>query len=222
MSLPFPDVPPYPGVPALPRLAGVVYSIPGLGIALSGLLGNAAAQAQINWGIFGSGANIGTAVVTPDSVVDFGNRNEWEVSDFPVQSGSFATYNKVKRPFECSVRLTKGGSQSDRQNFLAQIDAIAGDTNLYTILTPEWAYLNCNVTRYEITRRGAAGAYFLDVDVYFIQIIQVTAQYTNVSTQTANAADPTAQPAVNQGLVNPQPIDAQALQNVLPALSLGG
>jgi hypothetical protein len=34
-------------------------------------------------------------VIDADSVLDFGYRNEYEVSDYPTQDGGFAAYNKV-------------------------------------------------------------------------------------------------------------------------------
>jgi len=204
MSLPFPDVPNLPGVPPLPRSPGFTQSEQlTLGVdAISNLLWHAAQQPP-SWGIF-SGSDT-TPVLTADSIIDFAARSLWDVASFPVQQGGFASYNKVIVPAEYSVRMTKGGTQTDRQNFLAQIAAIAGDTNLYTILTPEVSYQNCNVTRYEVTRRGAAGAYFLDVDVYFITINQASAQYQSA---TQNALDATAQPATNTGTVQPIDVDA--------------
>lgn len=216
MSLPFPNVPDLPGVPQVPRLPGFTVSeILTLGVdAISGALWQSA-QALPTWGIYGSGANIGTAVLTPDSIIDFGARSQWQVLSFPVQQGGFASYNKVIVPSEFSVRMTRGGSQADRQSFLQQIANIAGDTNLYTILTPEWVYQNCNVTRYEVTRRGAAGAFFLDVDVYFIQVNQVTSIYQSA---TQNAQNPTAQPATNGGALQPAALDPQTLAAVQPVL----
>ena len=119
-------------------------------------------------------------------------------------------------PFTVMVRMTKGGTQADRAAFLQQIQGIAPDTNLYTILTPEAAYQNCNVLRYELTRRGAAGAFFLDIDVYFQQIVQITQQYTST---TLNAADPTAQPLINEGNVQAQPVDPQTALAAAPAFT---
>lgn len=194
----YPNVPDLPGVPQVPRQPGVTYTTPTIGTeATQGALWQSS-QAAPTWGIFDLNNN---QVVTPDSVIEFANRNEWQVSSFPVQAGAFASYNKVIIPFELSVRMTKGQSLSDRETFINQIASIAGNTTLYTVITPEWTYTPVNITRYEVSRRGASGAYFLaEVDVFFIQIIQVNAQYSTVS-QTTNAADPTAQPSVSQGNV---------------------
>jgi hypothetical protein len=282
MSLPFPNVPNLPGVPSIPRSPSLTPDeITTLGVdAIVSSLWQAT-QAPPQWGIYDAK---GKQIVNPDSVVDFSNRNEWQVSSYPVQQGTFATYNKVQVPFECMVRMTKGGASSSvtgplgnllgalatqsqaltqaqaditqinaltngnilqgiiggnssdgaaaRAAFLNQIAAIAASTNLFQILTPEWLYTNCNVTRYEVTRRGAAGAFFLDVDVYFIQVIQTTSQYAQTLTPVGTdlnlgplptlsfAQDPTAQPATNSGNVQPQSVGSQT-QAAVNAISGG-
>jgi hypothetical protein len=209
MTLPIIVVPLYPNVPNLPGVPQLLRN-PLFPASPAPTLGTPAAQdslwqasqMQAAWGIYDSTGT--TLVVTPDSVLDFDNRNEWRVSNFPIQAGGFASYNKVTVPFEVSVRMSKGGSVSDRTAFLNQIKAIASDTNLYTILTPEQTYQNCNITRYEVSRRGASGAFFLtEVDVFFVQIIQVTAQYSNASQLTQNAQNPASVSYLSQGAVQP-------------------
>lgn len=156
------------------------------------------------WGIFNADNQ---KVVGADSVLSLDNRNEWKIPDFPIQDGSFASYNKVIIPFEVSVRLVKTGTLSQREQFLQQIKQIAGDTNLYTIVSPEVSYLNCNIMRYEVTRRDNRDAYALwEVDVFFREIKQVQSNYTTAQTlnaSVANAQQPAALPAVNQGLTQP-------------------
>lgn len=217
MATQYPNVPNLPGVPQVPRQPGVAPSTgPTLGTpAAQGTLWQSAQTAPA-WGIFDSSGN---QVVTPDSVYDFSYSKPYDVPTFPIQSASnaptgFATYNKVELPYENTVRMTKGGSESDRATFLYQVDVLAGSLALYTIATPEKRYLNANVTNVAVTRRGAGGAYFLaEVDVSFIQVMQTTAQYTTTGLpNTANAADPTAQPSVSQGNVNPQAVPAQTQQ----------
>lgn len=142
-------------------------------------------------------------VVEADSVLDFGYRNEVDIPDFPIQDGAFANYNRVNLPYEASVRLSKGGSEEDRRNFLNQIDAIMRTTDLFQIITPEKTYENVNPIRFEMIRRGAGGAFFLtEVDLYFREIRTVTQQYTTTSAATQNARNPSAQPVENRGTVN--------------------
>jgi hypothetical protein len=201
----FPNVPFAPGVPQLLRQAGAVQTPsapPVLPPAQNGVLWQAAQAAPI-WGVFDADNN---PVLTPDSIIDFSNRQEYRVSDFPVQQGQFASYNKVTLPFEIAIKMTSGGTVDDRAQFLNEVAQVAASTELYTIVTPEKTYLNCNAIHYEVTRRGKDGAYWLDdVEMHFRQIIEVTAQYSTTTVQpTENAQNPAAVPAVNQGQVQPQ------------------
>lgn len=215
MSINFPNVPQLPGVPQLARLA----------LAVSVTLPLLSRQAAIPvfhaspapvWGILDA---VGNPVLVPDSFLAFGKRNEYDVSKYPVQKGGFSTFNKVFRPFEIPLRLSKGGTQSDREQFLNTLDDISGDTNLYTILTPEKTYPSVNITRSEIYRRGSSGAYFFaEVDISFIEIRQVTAQYSSTAMDTANAKDPDALPAVSQGLVQPGVVPPSSVAKIQNAI----
>lgn len=223
-KLPFPNVPKLPGVPQLARSNLFPPGPPpilGLAIALGKLWQSIFAQPQ--WGIYKPGGdntiNAGgifdpqaktadTLVVKPDSFGEFDYRNESSVSDFPVQDGGFASFNKVNNPFEITVRLYKGGSKQARKKFLDSIEAIIGTLDLYKIVTPEKTYLGVNVTRYELSRRGPRGAYFLtEVDLYFREIRIVKATYSTTATTTQNAQQPSAAPVVNTGIVLAQPAD---------------
>ena len=217
---PFPNVPNLPGVPQLARsLLFPSSGAPTIATqATSGALFQSAPPER--WGVLDQSD---TVVIDADSVLDFGYRAEYRISNFPVQDGQFASYNKVTLPFESSVALTKGGSVNDRLNFLAQCDAVAASLDLYTILTPEKAYLNCNVTRVELSRRGVQNANYFDVEMFFIQIISVTPQYSstsNVTTPTNNASEPSAIPPANQGLTNAQnpttAVQSQAAAAIAP------
>lgn len=226
----FPNVPKLAGVPQLARslqFPAAPAAVVGLGLALGKLWQSIFAQPQ--WAIYkanvpkkASDATDGldevtvvaqrVPVVVPDSFGEFSYRNEWAVSDFPVQQGAFASYNKVAQPYEITLRLYKGGTKEARKRFLDSIEAIAGTLTLYDIVTPERTYLNVNVTRYEVMRRGASGAYFLsEVDVYFREIREVSATYTNTSTTTEHAQNPSAASVLNNGLVQAVPFPFSAL-----------
>jgi hypothetical protein len=202
---PFPNVPNLPGVPQLARsLLFQALAPPALGFAAEpGVLWQATQAAPV-WGVFDANNNL---VINADSVQDFGWRQEYRVSNYQVQRGAFASYNKVALPFECSIVLTKGGSLSERNAFLAEIDAVAASLNLYKIITPEKTYLSCNVTRPELSRRGAANANYFDVELFFVQISEVEQQYSTTTAgtpSTANSSVPSATPPINSGQNNPQ------------------
>ena len=201
----FPNVPPFRGVPQL-RRSPTAEEIRALAIATAALRGRLwrALELQPRWGIFDTNNQ---QVIEADSVLALDNRNENRVSDYPVQEGAFASYNKVNVPYELVVRLTRSGSVSDRATFLQQIEATFRSLELYYILTPERTYLDVNLIRYEVIRRGAEGAYFLtEVDIFFREIRQVASQYSTDTAATRNAQLPSAVPPVNQGVIQAEPI----------------
>jgi hypothetical protein len=198
---PFPNVPKLPGVPQLSRSIRFPAGPPpalGLPLALGRLWQSLFVPPQ--WGIYDSSNKI---VVKPDSFKDMGYRKEANVPSFPVQDGSFANYNKVQQPQEYILRMNKGGSQTERMAFVQVCERLVDTLELYSILTPERRYENVNIKCFEFIRRGAEGAYFLEVDVRFTEIRQVQAQYTTYGNTTENAQDPAARSTENQGRVQP-------------------
>ncbi len=213
----FPNVPNLPGVPQIARSLLFPPSAPPTAgtNATSGALWHST-QAGPTWGVFDSS---NAAVLKPDSVQDFGWRQEYKVSNYPVQNGQFASFNKVRVPFESSIIASKGGTLPERVAFLQQVDKIVASLSLYTIITPEKSYLNCNVTRAELMRRGSANANYFDVELFFIEISQVSAQYSTTTPGTPSTADSSvasAVPPVNQGLTN-APAPSSSVQSAAVA-----
>lgn len=199
---PWPNVPQLPGVPQIPRS-------PQFPASATPTLGSQAPASQLftamaagpTWGIFDMSGNL---VVAADSVLAFSNKSEWTKSTYPIEGGKLATYNKVIRPFANYVRLAKGGTQTDRTDFLNQIIAIEGDLNNYMIVSPELTYSPVNLSHHEETRRGAEGAFYLcEVDLYFEQVLDVEAQFSSTTANTTNAINPAAVPSTSEGNVQP-------------------
>ena len=180
-----------------------------------------ATKAAPVWGVFNT---TGSQVINADNVMAFEYRGEYSISNFPVQQGAFASYNKVAHPFDTSVILTKGGSEADRTAFLLQCETVAASLDLFNIVTPEKQYLNANTTRMELSRKDVKGAFFLVVELFFTQIVQVDAQYSASGTQgtnTANASTPDAVPPINQGNVQALPPTAQTQTATASKLTTG-
>lgn len=199
---PFPDVPSFPGVPLLARSA-IILTREVLSLIPQPAVDPLPQPPKVApvWGVFTADGT--KQVINPDSVYDFDWRGEYRVSDYPTQQGSFATYNKVYQPFETYVRLTKGKTTSERQQFLKDCETVLAALDLYTIITPERSYIGCNCTRMEVSRKGVQGAFFVEVDLYFRQVLQVAPQYATTAAATQNAQVPAAQPVTNLGAVQP-------------------
>jgi hypothetical protein len=204
----FPDVPNLPGIPPLPRrvatqpVARVVLG------TIQGLLWRLF-QSDSRWGIYDAtgapladsslfeGLGIGSTLST--SAVDY--TKSTKVSDFPVERGSFAAYNKVEEAATPTVTLTMGGGESDRTAFLEAIDKACKSTALYSVVTPEVTYIDYSIERYNYRRESFRGATLLRVDVSLKEIRQVSAQYAKSNGQAKAPKDAGAAPQIDGGKV---------------------
>lgn len=174
-----PNVPFLPGVPPLNgySAAGAVQ------LLFTDLLGLLSGSITPQWGIFLDGE----PVIACDNVVSFDFRRRWNESDYQIEKGGFESYNKVETPFETRVRMSAGGSEIDRQNFLSSVEDIAGDLQLYDVVTPERVYQSVNITGYEYKRTSVNGVGLLVIDVSLLEIRE-TAEVAFSSTTAREAA----------------------------------
>ncbi len=187
------DVPRVPGVPQVQRAPGFQDDPPELlNQDTVDTFGSPPAQ---QWGLFQNGSS----VITADSVVAIDYKQEWDISDYPVEQGAFQSYNKVNTPFKSRVRFATGGSQEDRTALLNSIDAIAGNTELYDLVTPEIIKEGVNIEHYDYERAAANGVGLIMVDVFVLEIRNTaTAAFSN--TKAPSGASP-----VSNGIVQSQP-----------------
>jgi hypothetical protein len=184
-------------------------------------------QVGDQWGVFDSkGRSVGNpAIVTGilgDALESLGLGStystdsveflkETAVSDFPVERGSFASYNKVEAPATPTVKLALQGTESQRKSFLDAIDKACKSTDLYSVVTPEVTYKDYSIERYDYSRRAQHGATLLIVSLNLKEVRQVSAQFT--TTQKIN--DPKnagATPQADTGKVQPKVPDSSTLR----------
>lgn len=166
------------------------------------------------WGVFDRNGN---AVITADTVISLDFKKDWIVADYPLERGAFTSYDKVENPSETRIGFWSGGSLINRQRLLRSIKAIAGDYNLYDIVTPEETFTSMNITHYDYRRvDGAAG--YISVVVWFQQI-RVTVEAA------LSTAEPNGAPTVNDGQVQTSPATSQqesVLSSILTGNAIGG
>ena len=236
--IPFPNVPKLPGVPALPRSPNFPPLLKaGLGL-VQGMLWRIF-QVQTRWGIWDSKGKplgdpskftglIGNALEAAGlgSTLSTGSveySKETRVSDFPIERGSFASYNKVEQPASPTVTLCLTGSEKNRRTFLEAIDKACKSTDLYSVVTPEVTYVNYSVERYDYSRRSSKGATLLIVDITLREIRQVSAQYTQSNKgQVDQPKEAGATPQADNGKVQAQTPPKSTLKSLadkLPSLA---
>lgn len=204
------NIPAAAGVPALLGQsigAGVDASASS---ALTGVAQNyITTQAATKWGIYQDTKDPLTGETGTENVLSAAHVHgiEYEkraaISDAPRENGSFMSYNKVQSPYNARVTLICDGSEtgsnelvnafkdtvkgipgavglSVRQSFLATLDRIVADTNLYSVVTPEKTYINANIVGYRWRRASESGLTMLVSEVE-LQEVRLTAasSYTN-------------------------------------------
>ncbi len=210
MAIPaYPSVPNLPGVPAIQRQPGASYVAAGA-LLLSDLF---ATPPVPRWGIIDAKYNF---QIDADSFVSMTFDHDMQVSDFPVEQGSFESYNKVHKPYSGTVSLAKGGNESDRTHFLIQLkNALASLMSLY-ILVPEGTAGPVTLTSYSYERAAHKGATLLIAHIRFEQI--------RISPPVAYGAPTTTVPASAKTLTTSTGLpDPTAVQNPTAAagVSLG-
>lgn len=155
----YPLVPNAPGVPALLRqgaqlLDTLTLGYLGLGDALTSLIG----AEPVKWGVFNSN---GDKIAPYDSISAVGYQNESRISDYPLEKGSFASYNRVDNPFDVVVTLVCGGTEEQRAAFTVAIEAARKSLQTYTVMTPEYTYRNINFIGIAWQRSLRDGAYMI-------------------------------------------------------------
>lgn len=224
----FPDVPDLPGVPPLPRIVAtqpVARVVLGTIQAILWRL----FQTDARWGIYDASGSpladssafesIGIGSVLSTSAVEYAKGTK--VSDFPVERGSFAAYNKVEEAATPTVTLAMGGSEGKRAAFLAEIDKAVKSTGLYSIVTPEVTYIDHSIERYSYQRRSTKGVTLLIVEIALKEIRQVSAQYAKSNGEIKAPKDAGASPQIDAGKVQATTPSKSALKSIadkLPAL----
>ena len=159
------------------------------------------------WGIYLDGAR----VVEPDSIISIDYRREWTLADYPIEGGSFETYDKVARPFDVRLRIAKGGDDAARTAFMANVERVAESRDLYSVVTPEQTYLSVNVSSVANSRTAREGLGLVTYDLE-LREVRVTAVAAFVAVTSPDSADP-----VNGGTVQTQTITKPATQAEIKA-----
>ena len=128
-----------------------------------------------DWGVFDLQGN---KVFDVDSLVDLKFSAKSKVSTFPVEQGSFASYNKAMEPFTLPIHMAVSGPRAEIfETTLAQELAQA---NLYNVVTDRNTYLNVTLESYDFSRSSESGLDLMVAQINFVQVREVTPAYTTV------------------------------------------
>lgn len=167
----------------------------------------------VQWGIYQNGEPY-LAASPGITVSSFSYRQDYTVSDYPIEGGSFASYDKVVLPFDVRLRFVVSGDTAFIRTFLDNLDSASDPSqsglNTYSVYMPENQYDDCNITHYDFTRTTRDGLGILICDVWLIQIRIVSeSSGEQENTQQPSGADP-----VNGGSV--QTTSPTSVQSATP------
>lgn len=207
MSALYPDVPVAEGVPPVfraPTAMAAPLDLPLIADDVGGATGG-----LVTWGIYKT--NGGPSALNFDSMVAVEPRQEFRISDYPIEAGGFESYNKVATPAELRVTVTRGGSDGSRDNFLTRIDAMIASTDLFDVVTPDSAFRGYSLVSKDYRRTAEAGATLLSVELNFEEIRQTAASAFTAANAHANTnGDPPKSPS------GANPVSAGPVQPVTP------
>lgn len=187
--IPYPNIPNLPGVPPIPRLP---YPISIFGVAKPKPMPKQITGVQ--WGFVGA---TGESIITPDSFVDFEYREERKIPNYPIEGGSFQSYNKVAMPFDCRVTISCNGKGAmTKENFLSTIEKLMNSLTLISVITPNFTYENCNLVHVDYRREAKQGVSLIIAQLWFqqVRVVQVAVPVTTA---------PSASSPQNNGQVSP-------------------
>lgn len=165
-------------------------------------------------------AKTSVKIIVPDTIPRFEFRGDRRTSDYPVEQGAFASYNKVATPFEirmtmvCSglnyaqgainaLGLNLGQDFMQKSDFIDTLDYMLDTTDLFTIVTPDKAYESANLDHYDYKRETRNGATMLIIEAWFREVrVTASATYSDggpVNSDSPNAADPVSLGTVHAG-----------------------
>lgn len=178
----YPDVPDAPGVPPLVRNPEITGQP-----ANEVLIREDGVQAPVYvpavWGIFDQS---GLEILQPDSVLGIRYRDASRIVDYPLEQGSFESYNKVSNPFDVAVSISVGGSLERREGFLRDLKFWKDSLDLLNVVTPEFTFQNCNIEAYDYQRTSRNGVSLIVIEIYFREVrTTAVAAFSNVQSESA-------------------------------------
>ena len=112
----------------------------------------------------------------PSSWGEFSPKYETQISDYPVETGAFALYNKVRRPQTVMVTMIKTGSDLARFAWLGAVRQAEANNplQLYTLISPQDVFVDYTLTGLSYETRPDRGSNILRLSLTFTQVTQIS------------------------------------------------
>ena len=122
-----------------------------------------------------------------DCFFSFGYSNQNNVVQYPIEQGSFATYNKQNNPFDLEVAIVKNGLNFpfQKRDFIKTLKKYADGALLVDVVTPSGTYLNCTISGLSFENNAEEWADAIKANLTVKEIRQITGLNTEIKTLNA-------------------------------------
>lgn len=125
--------------------------------------------------------------LTPDNFISIDYTASQNISNYPIEQGQFATYNKINNPNQATLKVSVGGSESRKNDFLNDVEKMARSFDYFEVVAPSGTYKNLTVDRYEYRREVSGGLGVLVVTIHFVEIMSAKITEQAVTPKNASA-----------------------------------
>jgi len=203
-----------PGIPDIPDFKGLVSSGTDAIISFGGatlirmIFGN-------QWGVYNQ---FGVPILLADTVYSVKYQNNSQISQAPVEKGTFTSYNKVQNPYQSVVTMARGGgSAALRGAFIAQLELLSKSTLLFNVVTPEYVHRNAAITGFDYARSPQDGARMIIANLYLEEVREGQVNYEAVE-----AENPEDSPRVDTGEQQTGEASTSLLSRAVDSISADG
>jgi len=120
----------------------------------------------------------GGSAVSFTSFIDLDYKNEGQALEYPIEEGSFATYNKIQNSMELRVTIAIQGTDADFNDLLSKLQDYQAKAVKLSIATPSDFYEGFTLEGLTYKRTVENNAHMLTVELTFKEVREVKTQVT--------------------------------------------
>ena len=128
-------------------------------------------------------------IVRFDTFLGYDYSDDVSIMNHPIESGSFANYNKVVDPATLNVIFAKSGFPFEIREAIEIIEKYKNSTDLVNVVTPYKTYVGYNIKNLHYAIRENSSINLLVVDISLEEIKEVELGYKNVGYNAKNVSN---------------------------------
>jgi hypothetical protein len=120
----------------------------------------------------------GGAALSFTSFIDLDYKNEGKALEYPIEEGSFASYNKTRNSMELRATVAREGTDADFNDLLSKLEDYQKKAVKLSIATPSDFYEGFTLEGLTYKRTVENNAHMLTVELIFKEVREVRTQVT--------------------------------------------